>query len=347
MVETDTVAREIEELRRLRKAYEAALLIATEVDTEQVLQRIVDLAVEVVPAKYAALGVADERGKIVLFITHGITPEERAAIGPLPQGHGLLGELIREKKPLIVHDMAKDPRSIGFPPNHPPMRSLLGVPILLGERALGNLYLTEPLARDQFTEDDLRALEVLAAHAASAIDRSHLYNEARQARERAIAELNRTQAILNNLPSAVFIIDTQNYAVRRANTTALQMIYGSADATADPPQLGHDCTILSGEGTPLELSKQPHVRAAHGEVVTGQQVILDCPGRRPTYMLAHAAKLPPTSGEPEQVILVLQNINRLRESEQLKDDFLSLISHELRTPLTAITRLSRTCSTKA
>lgn len=336
MGETDTVAREIEDLRRLTKAYEAALLIATEMNAEHVLQRIVDLAVEVVPAKYAALGVADETGKIVLFVTHGITPEERAAIGPIPQGHGLLGELIREKKPMIVHDISKDPRSVGFPPHHPPMKSVLGVPILLGDRVLGNLYLTEPLHQPRFTPDDLRALEILAAHAAATIDRSHLYREVQQARERAIEELNRTQAILDNLPSAVFIIDTHDNTVRRANITAIEMIFGSTEASGCLPQFGRDFTLLSVEGTPLHPSEQPHVRAARDEPAVGQQVILECADGRRTYMLAHAAKLPQATDEPEQVILVLQNINRLRESEQLKDDFLSLISHEFRTPLTSI-----------
>jgi hypothetical protein len=101
--------------RALIAAYEAALVVASEMDIAAVLQRIVDLAREVVPARYAALGVADDEGRIVQFVTSGITPEERAALGPLPQGHGLLGVLIRERTPLLIPDIAQDPRSVGFP----------------------------------------------------------------------------------------------------------------------------------------------------------------------------------------------------------------------------------------
>src|SRR6185503_19743641 len=113
-----------------------------------------DLAREVVGARYAALGVSDSNGRILEFITSGLTPQERAAIGPLPRGHGLLGVLIREGRPVRIPAIGRDPRSSGFPPNHPPMHSLLGVPVSLGARILGDLYLTDKLTGEQFDEDD-------------------------------------------------------------------------------------------------------------------------------------------------------------------------------------------------
>src|SRR6266496_1788868 len=106
--------------------------LAAERSLNRVLQRIVDLAREVLRARYAALGLADGTGRIYEFITSGLTPQERATIGPLPRGHGLLGVLIREGRPVRTSTIAHDRRSSGFPPNHPPMTSLLGVPISLG-----------------------------------------------------------------------------------------------------------------------------------------------------------------------------------------------------------------------
>jgi GAF domain-containing protein len=106
-------------------AYEAALAIASEVDLPSVLQRLVDLARQVTPARYAALGVTDDHGTIVEFITSGMDQDERRAIGPIPQGHGMLGELIKSRRSLLVPDIAADPRSVGFPAHHPPMRTLI------------------------------------------------------------------------------------------------------------------------------------------------------------------------------------------------------------------------------
>lgn len=157
--------------------------ISRALDLPHVLQNIVEAARELVQARYAALGVADARGRITEFITAGISTEQRAAIGPLPQGHGLLGALITEGKPLRVRTIAEDPRSHGFPPNHPPMTSLLGVPVLSKGRAIGDLYLTDKMGADEFTEEDQDLLLVFAAHAAVAIENARLYEDARAARD--------------------------------------------------------------------------------------------------------------------------------------------------------------------
>lgn len=156
---------------------DAIVSLAAERSLGRVLQRIVDLARDVLNARYAALGVADADGRIIEFITSGLTPQERAAIGPLPRGHGLLGVLIREGKPVRIPNIGRDPRSSGFPPNHPPMTSLLGVPISLGGRVLGDLYLTDRLDGQEFDEDDERLAMLLARHAAVAIQNAHQNDE--------------------------------------------------------------------------------------------------------------------------------------------------------------------------
>ncbi|MBV9281097.1 MAG: PAS domain S-box protein [Chloroflexi bacterium] len=181
------LARRLAELARRNKEVAAVnasmAAIAQTLDLAEVLQRIVDAARELVGARYAALGVADGWGRITRFITAGITPEQRAAIGPLPQGHGLLGALINEGRPLRVRHIARDPRGHGFPPHHPPMTSLLGVPILSRGRAVGDLYLTDKLDADEFGEADQELLTLFASHAAMAIENAQLYEDVRAARD--------------------------------------------------------------------------------------------------------------------------------------------------------------------
>ncbi|MFM7718127.1 MAG: GAF domain-containing protein, partial [Actinomycetota bacterium] len=165
---------------RRDRLIEAGLALARELSSEAVLQRIVELGVEVTGARYGALGVL-EPGKRHLgrFITVGLTPEEEAAIGDPPKGHGLLGALIEDARPMRVDRMGDDPRSVGFPPNHPPMTSMLGAPIVARGAVVGNLYLTDKRGAAAFDAEDEAAVVVLAAQAAVAIENARLYEEAR------------------------------------------------------------------------------------------------------------------------------------------------------------------------
>ncbi len=325
-----------EQDRALIAAYEAALAVASELTLEAVLQRIVDLARDVVPARYAALGVADEHGRIAQFITAGISAAEWAAIGPIPEGHGLLGELIREGKPLLVPDIAADPRSVGYPPNHPPMNRLLGVPILLGDRALGNLYLTERADGRPFDEEDLAAVQVLAAHAAAAIDRARLYRQVEQSRTDAEEQRDQLRVILDNLPSGVLIAGPPDGAYEQANAAAVDTIFGGDEPPGTLPVLGRDFGWLRADGVPLPADQLPVLRALRGETVRNFQLVLERADGIRVPVLVQAAPLHDAAGHVSRAVVVFQDITRLREAEQLKDDFLSLISHEFRTPLTAI-----------
>lgn len=167
----------------------ATRAIAEVLDLETVLQLIVDRVRVLVDARYAALGIADVQGHIERFITSGLTREERAAIGPLPQGHGLLGVIIRENRSLRIPDIAAHPDSHGFPPHHPPMRSLLGVPIAVRGRAIGDLYMTDKQDAVEFTAVDQRIVELFARHAGIAIENARLHD--RLAALRVVAERER------------------------------------------------------------------------------------------------------------------------------------------------------------
>jgi signal transduction histidine kinase len=166
---------------RLRALLEASTAIASDLSLESLLERLVTVAAELTGARYAALGVIDRSGQqLERFVTTGIDEETHRAIGDLPRGRGILGALINEATPLRLHDLSDDPRSVGFPANHPPMHTFLGVPILLRGVAYGNFYLTEKAGGDDFTEEDQEIVSLLAAQAAVAVENARLYEASTQ-----------------------------------------------------------------------------------------------------------------------------------------------------------------------
>jgi len=181
---------------RYERLLEAGLALAAELSLPAALQRIVELAAELADARYGALGVLGRDGTITEFITTGVTDDQRAAIGPIPCGMGILGVLIDDARPLRLHDLAGDPRAVGFPPNHPPMRTFLGVPVAAGGQVYGNLYLTEKRDGADFDADDERVLVLLAAQAGVAIQNAHLYEEAHDRAQRLEAVRAISTAIL-------------------------------------------------------------------------------------------------------------------------------------------------------
>jgi len=162
--------------RELLALNAAGIDVASELALDSVLKKVVDQARQLVGAKYGAVSVIDEQSRILSFVTSGITLDERAAIGPPPVGHGVLGVTLREGQSLNLDDIKKHPRSVGFPANHPHMKSLLAVPITCKSPFLGNLYLSDKqTGGGSFAEDDKHTLERFAVQAAIAIDNAHLH----------------------------------------------------------------------------------------------------------------------------------------------------------------------------
>lgn len=159
----------------LRQLLDAVLTIGSDLDLPSMLRRIVHSAVDLVDARYGALGVLDDSGtRLAQFITVGLDDRQRAAIGQLPEGHGILGLLILDAKPLRLPDLHEHPDSYGFPPNHPPMHSFLGVPIRLRDQVFGNLYLTDKTTGEVFTDVDEELVVGLASAAGVAIENARL-----------------------------------------------------------------------------------------------------------------------------------------------------------------------------
>lgn len=169
----------------------AMLAVASGLELESTLRRIVTVATELVDARYGALGVLGSNKYLARFVYVGIDAQTRALMGELPRGRGLLGQLISDPRPLRLPDLSQHPASVGFPPNHPPMRSFLGVPVRVRDEIYGNLYLTEKRGGGQFSADDEAVVQALAAAAGIAVQNARLFDESqrRQRRLEAASEI--------------------------------------------------------------------------------------------------------------------------------------------------------------
>ncbi|MEV7523324.1 GAF domain-containing protein [Streptomyces sp. NPDC091371] len=227
---------------------EAVLSVGSELELRTTLQHIVDSATELCAARYGALGVVDpERSVLTELFTAGMTEAQRAAIPHLPDGRsGVLGALVSDPRPLLLEDLTKDPRSVGVPPGHPPMRSLLGVPIRVHTQVFGNLYLTEKRGGGSFTEEDLALLRVLASQAGIAIGNARLYETARR-RERWIdGAAAVTTTLLAGRPAA----DALMCVAERARLLA----DAAAGVVLQPtPEGGMEIVAASTHGDPGDL----------------------------------------------------------------------------------------------
>jgi signal transduction histidine kinase len=192
-----------EDRARWQLLLDAVVSMAADLSLETLLERIVEIAADLAGAQYAALGVLGGPGqRLQTFITHGVGAERKREIGALPTGHGLLGLIIDRPEPLRLHDIASHPDSSGFPPHHPPMKSFLGVPVRIGDKVFGNLYLTQKLGDTDFTEQDEAIVVALAAAAGVAVENARLHREASR-RERWLEATAEIAALLADFSSGV------------------------------------------------------------------------------------------------------------------------------------------------
>ena len=197
---------------RLARLVAAGTLLSSELSLDGVLDRVTALAAEIIGARYAAIGVLAPDGRLLeRFATFGISDADRDRIGPPPMGHGILGLVIRDPRPIRLPDLGRHPDSYGFPPHHPPMHSFLGVPILGRRGVFGNLYLTEKLGDDVFSEADEAVAVLLAAQTAAAVENARLHEES----ARLLAEVQQLQRSRERFFAMV------NHELRNALTAVL------------------------------------------------------------------------------------------------------------------------------
>ncbi|MCM2430094.1 sensor histidine kinase [Streptomyces sp. RKAG337] len=262
---------------QVRGLLEAVLSVGRELDLEQVLRNIVEAAAVLVKAEYAALGVIGPDGeRLGEFLTVGFTPEQITAIGAYPSGHGILGVLIRDPHPLRLPRISDHPSSYGFPPNHPPMDSFLGVPIRVRDHVFGNLYLTEKRGGGQFDAEDESVLATLAVAAGVAIDNARLYEESRR-RERwlqANAEITHTLMAGSPRSAVISLIADRAREITGAELALVALPVDDAAALSVELVIGRDAPALRGLVVPVEGSLVGSAFSS-GKPVTSENINLD------------------------------------------------------------------------
>ncbi|MGY5006544.1 GAF domain-containing protein [Streptomyces sp. 900105755] len=336
---------------RVHSLLEAVLSVGRELDLEQALRSIVEAAAVLVDAEYAALGVIGPDGRrLSAFHTVGVTEEEIARIGPFPEGHGILGELIREPEPLRLAKLSEHPASYGFPPNHPPMNSFLGVPIRVRDQVFGNLYLTEKRGGGQFDEEDVSVTSTLAVAAGVAIDNARLYEESRLRERwlRASAEI--TNSLMSGSPSAeaLGLIAEQAREITGSALAAVATPMADTDSLTVEIAVGmdadaHQGLVLSLDRTLMGLAFARDALVTSTDVVHDERVSPEPPrftglgpavaspigtgeaGVRGVVLLAREAGRPPFTAketEPLQVFaaqaaLAMELAERRRDAEEI------------------------------
>jgi signal transduction histidine kinase len=250
---------------------DAGIALSSERSLPAILQRIVELATRLTGARYGAIGVLGPHGGISQFVTTGITPEQRAAIGDLPVGKGILGVLIEDARPLRLRDLRSDPRSAGFPPDHPPMRSFLGAPVTARGRVFGNIYLTEKQGAEEFEDQDERALVVLAAQAGVAVENAHLYEEL----EKRVQRVDALHAIV----TAIMRGDDSDVVLGAVAHHARALLGADLASMAVPSRDRRQLTVLTADGAEAESvlgEVFPLQGSVSGDAITsGELVVLE------------------------------------------------------------------------
>jgi Signal transduction histidine kinase len=245
----------------LRRLIGVGRSLASELDIDVVLERVLEVARELTGAQYAAIGVlATDAEALERFITAGIDAETQRRIGPLPRGRGVLGVLIRHPEPLRLADVGRHPESYGFPEGHPPMSTFLGVPIVIRGKVYGNLYLTEKDGGAQFTDEDEGAVRILADWAALAVDNARAYASEQTRRtelERAVASLEATSDITRaiggetDLDRVLELIVKRARALVEARTVLILLLSEDAEALIVAAMAGEGDRELLGAEIPV------------------------------------------------------------------------------------------------
>ncbi|MBI2954932.1 MAG: GAF domain-containing protein [Chloroflexi bacterium] len=304
----------------------ATLAIAAEVSPERVLLTIVEQARKLANARYAALGIGwDPTRTFHPWVFSGMSEAEARLLPHFPRPVGLLGAVVREGHAIRLRDISKDPRFHGFPPHHPKMTSFMGVPIRYKDETIGNLYLTEKIGAEEFSEEDERAVKMLAAHAAIAYRQAQLYEQLQ-------VERARLETVFENSPAAIVFVEATTDRVYE--NKAAETLFG-LPLRPDIGRQQYLGLIRSPDGVPLSLEDLPSSRALRGEVVIGAELVVRSAEGRDVPVLVNAAPVRGGDGTVTGAVTILQDITPLK-LERLREEFISAVSHDLRTPIGVI-----------
>ena len=309
---------------------QACLRITSMLDVDSILQEVIDSACALTGARYGALLTFDESGGLGDLITSGIAPEERRRMGDPPKGLGVLGYLNEIEGSLRLPDISGHASSVGFPKNHPPMKTFLGSPLRFQGERLGNIYLTEKEGGREFSQEDEEILVMFASQSAVVIANSRVLSTTRQAR----ADM---EALVNVSPVGVLVFDAKTGVLVSANDEARRVI-GKLNQTGNSiGEILEVITLRRVDGSSIPMDELPTTKAlTRGETVLADEIVIHLPDGRKITTLVNARPVYGEDGNPVSVVATIQDISPLEEMKRQRAEFLGNVSHELRTPLTAI-----------
>ena len=326
---TDHLLWEIESLRtRLSKLSEASRRVSEDLDLNVVLAEVIDNARYLTGARYGALLTYEQSGDIQDFITSGLSPEEMQLLNTSPKGLGLLGYMNEIREPLRLADIASHPSSVGFPENHPPMKTFLGMPIRHRGHYVGNIYLTEKDGGQEFTSEDQDTLVMFASQAGAAIFNARRYREEHQAR----ANL---EALLALTPVGMLVVDAVTRKVESVNSEAERIIGVGAGVSLDEFRDRASYGLPDGQELPIE--RHPLQAALQGrDTIQAVEIVFEAPGGQRINCLINAKAIRSELGDLVSAVGTILDMTPLEDMKRQRAEFLQNVSHELRTPLSAI-----------
>ena len=329
--EPSHLLQKIESLRsRLSTLSRASLRVSETLDVNTVLKEVIDNARDLTDARYGALLTYERSGSIQDFITSGMSDEQIEHMNTLPKGLGLLGYINEIREPLRISDISSHPSSVGFPENHPPMKTFLGMPIRHSGEHVGNIYLTEKEGGRDFTREDQDVLVMFASQAGAAIFNARRYREEQQAK----ADL---EALVNISPVGVVVFDAETGDLVSANDETRRIVGKLNNPGRSLSQLLEVITLRRPDGTDIPVEELPTTKAVmQGESVLADEVVIHLPDGRAITTLVSARPIRRDDGKIVSVVATIQDITPLEEVKVQRAEFLSNVSHELRTPLSAI-----------
>ncbi len=315
---------------RLSKLSEASLRVSETLDVNKVLKEVIDNARDLTGARYGALLTYEQSGGIQDFLTSGLSPEEKERLNVLPKGLGLLGYMNEIREPQRLADISRHPNSVGFPDNHPPMKTFLGMPIRHRGEHVGNIYLTEKEGGREFTDEDQDVLVMFASQAGAAMFNARRYREEQKAK----ADL---EALVNISPVGVLVFDAETGDLLSANDETRRIV-GKLNAPGRSiSQLLEVISLRRPDGSDIPVDQLPTTKALRqGESVLAEEVVIHLKDGRTITTLVSARPIRGHGNEIVSVVATIQDITPLDEMKRQRAEFLNNVSQELRTPLTSI-----------
>ncbi len=315
-------------------------------ERERVLSSLPSLARKLTGSDYAALTVMSQRGVIEQMFTSGMSQAQADEIGVPPRGSGLLGFMTPYRDPLLVGSIADHPESFGLPPGHPPMEALLGIAVEDDGQHAANLYLANRPGGPNFTDADIETVEIVANLARIALQNSRLYRQEETQRLKADESRIWLEAVIRQATVGILVIDSTSGEILVSSPEASRIIGVPLSPGSHREDYENAALYFRPDGTQVELAELPlQVTRETGNPTGPIEVIYQRPDGRRIPTLITAAAVPAGGAHDGAVIAIIQDVTHLKELDQVKSEFLSMITHDLRGPLATIKGLAAEIAT--